>query len=214
MKILNWLIKQWFYWLYLRKEQGNWIMPLVDDPTFESYAFADGKWNPHLPWNAEKDKWDYNTYGKFWKRYGKFYFNCKLDGEIIHDVSRPAIWLLEIRDEDDVNPNLMGFSGCNYYYEIDIELFHDSLKYTIHINHNGKQHDKATGYHCMNCKFENKKLYQDLREYYHVYCIDWQWDYIRFYIDGLLTAKFKNEIHLPMQIVLSKLDMSEVIVTK
>jgi beta-glucanase (GH16 family) len=127
---------------------------------------------------------------------------------------RPVIWLLEIRDEDDVNPKLLAFNGSNYYYEIDIEMWKEKFGYTIHVNHNGKQYDKLSGYCQCGSYYRDKSLLRDLRRGFHLHTIDWQYDYVRFYIDGLLTAKFKNEMHLPMQIIMSKLEIGKVLVTK
>jgi hypothetical protein len=221
-KINNWFIKQRFYWNYLIKNRGVPFTLISRNLTFNSITFKDGQWNEFLPWAFnDKKQHDPNTYhdtrqsekAGFWQRYGEFKFLCMLNGEGTDD-QHSAIWLLEIRDEDDVNPNLLGFSGTNYYYEIDIELFSKHFGYTIHVNHNGRKGDKYTGYHRVGALFGSKVLMQELQNGYHLHTIDWGWDYIRYYIDGLLTAKFKNEIHLPMQIILSKLGMSTVIVTK
>jgi beta-glucanase (GH16 family) len=208
---LNWFLKQIFYIRFLIFKCGD-IKPIVKtDWKFESVSFTVFNWNKYLPWYREsEDEQDWNTYNKFYQRYGRFYFRCMLDVEVIPDIQWPAIWLLELRSKTDNTPDLLKFNGLEYYYEIDIELFHDSMGYTIHINHIGGQHEY--GYHDMHIKFHNKRLYRKLSTEYHLYLIDWQWDYIRFYIDGIITAKFRNEIHLPMQIVMSNLSMNWVAV--
>jgi hypothetical protein len=203
---MNWLIKQLFYFKYLVLKQGDLETHLLHrtlancrhikklTPSFESNSFSDGQWNQWLPWdNSNSPVVDYNTFGIFKQQYGKFYFKARLDG-LIDARGWPAIWLLEL--------------GEDHYYEIDIELFREHFGYTIWWNHNGKQ-DRAEVRRSL---FANRKLYRRLQKYYHLFLIDWSKDWIRFYINGILCAKFRNEIHVPLSIIISKCSMQKTIV--
>jgi hypothetical protein len=80
------------------------------------------------------------------------------------------------------------------------------------MNHNGGQ--KEPGYFAVHSKLRNRRLYKNLQKDYHLFLIDWSEKWIKMYINGILTAKFKNEINIPMQIVMSRTNMSKTIVQK
>jgi beta-glucanase (GH16 family) len=136
--------------------------------------------------------------------YGKFYFKAKLDG-LVTSMSRPAIWLYDEKSLTDV---MQGNAEHPFYYEIDIELFKKHLGYTIWYNHNGGQQGATV----RRSLLANHKLYRKLQKEYHLLLIDWSKKWIRFYINGILTAKFRNEIHKPMVIIMGRCSMQKVIV--
>jgi len=133
----------------------------------------------------------------FNQQYGKFFFKAKLDG-LVTDTSWPAIWLLELKNEPDET----------YYYEIDIELFKNHFGYTIWCNPKGKKEYAEVS----RSLFANRKFYRNLQKDYHLFLIDWSKEWIKMYINGILTAKFRNEIHTPLQIICSKITMQKTIV--
>lgn len=223
MKIINWFIKQLFYIRYFL-DRGYSTLPsniVTEYPEFESTSFLDNQWNQYLEWYLDskhledwntfkyRQPWHQNNIKGFSRRYGKFFFNCRLAGLIDKD-GRPAIWLLELQDKNDQYQR-EGFENRTFYYEIDIELFEDSLEYTLHLNHNGKQHEEP-GYQRWSAGFQNKSLWNELRNSTHLYTINWSPKWIKFYIDNILTAVFRNDYHIPMQIVMSRLTMQRVIV--
>ena len=234
--MINWLLKQLFYFRYFvlnrkykdpffKVSDGRYYIPFKPTPTstrfakptFVSESFTDGQWNNTTPWGW-KDCW--NTYDKttfpkkyvndvfvgydskvkgFKQQYGRFYFKAKLDG-LVTKNQWPALWLLEISD--------------NFYFEIDIELLKNDLSYTIHWNHSGKQDKSDPNYHVMRSNFASHKLYRSLQRDYHLFLIDWSKEWVKMYINGILTCCFKNEIHVPMQIICSKINAQKVIVQK
>lgn len=214
---MNWLLKQIFYLRYLVLKQGgeNYPMGVLYDPnyvpksTFLSHSFTDGQWNKYLEWYLEdKTFQDWNTikYTKhlsevpeFKQLYGKWYFKAKLNG-LVTKTSWPAIWLLELNNEP----------GKTWYFEIDIELFRENFGITVWSNPNGPQETAKV----VRSKFANHKFYRKLQSDYHLFMIDWNKEWIKFSINGLLCARFKNEIHIPMQIICSKLSMNKIIVKK
>lgn len=220
---LNWLIKLIFYFRFLILKRGNKDIPtkiLNKYPDFESNRFHDGQWNEYLEWYLEdKTPQDWNTYKYshwhandipgFWRRYGRFDFNVKLDG-LVSGKQWPAIWLFEIKGANDEIQD-QGYINRAYYYEIDIELFKDSLGYTLHLNHEGGKNEP--GYHKLSTSFHNKKLWRKLQSEYHLYTIDWNSKWIRYYIDNILTAQFRNDFHTSMKIIMSQLTMHKVTVT-
>jgi hypothetical protein len=98
--------------------------------------------------------------------------------------------------------------GHPYFYEIDIELFKKHFGYTVQFNHNGPQ-EGATVLRAM---FGSHKLYRNLQKEYHLFLIDWSKDWIKMYINGILCARFPNEIHKEMQIICSNLSINKIIV--
>lgn len=199
---MNWLLKQLFYLRYLILKQDlsicgtYWKFLKPWQITFQSKNFEDGHWHDALPWRW-KDCW--NTYGIFSQQYGKWYFKAKLNG-LVTDKRWPAIWMLELNNEP----------GKTWYYEIDIELFLTHFGYTVWWNHNGPQE----GAKVVRANFHSRKLYRRLQKDYHLFLIDWSKDWIKMYINGILTAKFYNKIHTPLQIIMSRLEMSKTIVQK
>ena len=203
---MNWIIKQIFYFKYFIQHLGCNLLSIPKQFSFLSISFKDYQWNEYLEWYVEKKELqDWNTYKYknlastvkgFSQLYGKWYFCVRLDGEIGKQI--PALWLLNLDDD--------------HYYEIDIELFEKDFAFTIHWNHTGKQDKSDPNYHFTSSHFGNKKLWNELRSRIHLFVIDWTKKWIRFYIDGLLTAKFKNYIHTPMSMILSKCSMSKVII--
>lgn len=210
---MNWLIKQIFYFQYLILKQGKVYKEVPESGKFYpfiSYSFTGGLWNEYLPWFAEtKPRQDWNTYGIFNQLYGKFYFNARLDGlPVVNNLVGtyvPAIWLYDSRSENDVKE---GRADHPYGYEIDIELFSKNFGYTIHWNHNGG----SAGATVKRSLFANRKLYRSLQSQFHLFAIFWNNENIKFYIDGILAARFRNEIHTPMQIIMSKLTMTKTII--
>jgi beta-glucanase (GH16 family) len=198
MRIYNWLLKQIFYFQYLVLKQDK-------SPRLNSIIFQPGNcyvWNSFENWRQGKpDEWD--TRGIFSQQYGKFYFKAKLDG-LVTSISQPAIWLYDEKSLADIQGN----AEHPYYYEIDIELFFEHFGYTIWWNHNGGQRGATV----VRSLFANRKLYRKLQKEYHLFLIDWSEKWIRFYINGILTACFKNEIYVPMQIICTKINMTKVIV--
>ncbi len=203
--MINWLLKQLFYFRYfILNEKYEDPFPKISryryfipfQPSFFSQSFTDGQWSEFLPWYKEsKVLQDWNTYGHFNQQYGRFYFKARLDG-LIGANSHPAIWLLEISD--------------NYYYEIDIEMFWDHFGYTVWCNHTGGQEQAKI----QRSNFYSHKLYRNLQKDFHLFLIDWSKDWIRMYINGILAARFPNEIHVPMQIICSKISAQKIIVQK
>lgn len=201
---MNWLIKNIFYlkFLWLKKGiihslTGLLYLNRYRQTTFYSDSFTDGQWNEKLPWWS-LDKWnrlDWNTYGHFKQLYGRFYFKVRLDG-LVAEKSWPAIWLLDI--------------GENTYCEIDIELFRNHFGFTLWINNNGKQETAKV----WRSQFANRRLRRELQKNYHLYCIDWTRKSVKIYIDGILAGKFRHSPKYEMQIILSKLSMSQTIVEK
>ena len=213
--MINWILKQIFYFRYFVLKQGK--LPKFSgeyfaEDLFASYSFTDGQWNDTLPWGW-KDCW--NTYGKFKQCYGKWYFKAKMEPYIIRQPYFPdlwsAIWLVDMASKEDV---LAGRADHPYYFEIDIELLKNDLSYTIHWNHTGKQDKSDPNYHVVSSKLRNRKLRRRLQKDYHLFLIDWSKKWIKFSINGILMAKFRNEIHVPMQMICSKISMSKVIVQK
>ena len=212
---MNWIIKQIFYLRYLVLKQGKatdpniFILPYII-PTkvkFYSKSFEDLQWLEYLPWYKDSKAFqDWNTYGIFSQQYGKFYFKAKLDG-LVTNTSWPATWLLDMRSREDV---AQGNGDHPFYYEVDIELMKNHLMYTIHTQHNGHKGEK--GYKVVRSLFANRKLYRNLQKDFHLFLIDWTKDSIVFYINGIRCAKFRNEIHSPLQIIISKCEISKVIV--
>lgn len=214
---MNWLLKLWFYFRYLILKQG-----VIDsttgilykgrftETTFYSDHFTDGRWNEYLPWYKDSEAFrDWNTYctdytSGFSQQYGRFYFEVRLDG-LVTNTSWPAIWLFEMKSFTDVAE---GLSDHAYYYEIDIELFKNHFGYTIHIDHDGK------GKKVKRSLFANHKFRRRLQKEYHLFLIEWSKKWIKFYVDGILSARFRNEIHTPLQIIMSKLSMTKTIVEK
>lgn len=199
----NWIIKQIFYlrYLVLKQDKSPRLNDIIFSPGNCHVWNSFDKWSAYLPWFAKtKPRQDWNTFGIFNQLYGKFYFKARLDGlPVVNDLVGhyvPAIWLLDIAD--------------NHYYEIDIELFRDHFGYTIHVNHTGGKDEP--GYEVRRSMFANRKLRRNLQKDFHLFLIDWNKDWIRFYINGILTAKFRNEIHTPLQIVMSKCSMTKTIV--
>jgi beta-glucanase (GH16 family) len=234
-KTMNWIIKQIFYLRFLVLKQGSthwtksgsyhYVRP--KDWTFYSACFDDLQWNKCFPWDTETKEINWNTYDKttfpkiykdgefmgykseikgFNQQYGKFFFKAKLDG-LVNDKGWPAIWLLDMRSRED---NAQGNGDHPYYYEVDLELFKHSFCYSIHTQHNGHKDEK--GYKVVRSRFANRKLYRNLQKEYHLFLIDWTKDSIVFYINGIRCAKFRNEIHTPLQIVMSKLSLQKTIV--
>ena len=205
--MINWLLKQVFYFKYfILKQSKDLLKDACNHYTYSFYSesFTDGQWKSKLPW-WDVQKWnttDYNTYGIFSQLFGKFYFKAKLEPYLIRqpyfsDVWS-AIWLTEIGEE--------------FYYEIDAELFRDHFGYTVHWNHKGGQ--SGPNYHVVRSNFYSRSLCRSLQKDFHLFLIDWSKDWIKFSINGILCAKFRNEIHIPMQIIISHCEMSKVIVRK
>lgn len=223
--VYNWILKQLFYLRYLVLKQGksihpcSWLCGYV--PSFESNSFTDGQWNKYLEWYFEtKPFQDWNTIKyrthespvkEFKQLYGKWYFKAKMQQYVVREPYFPnlwsAIWLYDSRSLNDVK---MGWADHPYGYEIDIELFRNHLGYTIHWNHNGGQEGETV----VRSNLGNKRLYKNLQKEYHLFMIDWSEKWIRFYINGILTACFKNEICVPLQIICSKIEMSKTIIQK
>jgi hypothetical protein len=212
-KVINWIIKLWFYFRYLILKQG-----VIDSTTgilykgrfttttFYSDHFTDGRWNEFLPWYKDSKAFqDWNTYEIFKQQYGEFYFKAKLDGLI--NTSWPAIWLLDMCSQNDINE---GRGDHPYYYEVDIELMRNHLIYSIHFSHNGEKAFETI----LRSQFANRRLRRNLQKDYHLFLIDWSQKWIRFYINGILSARFRNEIHTPLQIICSKIDATKIIVQK
>jgi hypothetical protein len=185
--------------------------------SFYSDSFTDGQWNKCLPWFEDfKVRLDWNTYGIFSQKYGKWYFKVKLDGLIqrtnpIQGTYVPAIWLLDMRKRGE------GKSGIDlytkgYYYEVDIELQEDGLHLSFWANDNGGQNDPGRIH--KKSVFRIRELKRRLQREYHLFLIDWREDWLKFYINGILACCFKNEIHVPLQVIMTKLSMSKVIIQK
>jgi beta-glucanase (GH16 family) len=201
-QIYNWIIKQIFYYKYFFG-YGNSI-PDYQNYVFFSRSFDDLQWRKYLPWYSESKAFqDWNTYGIFKQQYGQFYFKARLDGLV--NESWPAIWLLDMRSLNDVAE---GRGDHPYYYEVDIELEKNHLLYSIHFSHNGEKAHETI----WRSKFANHKLRRSLQKDFHLFLIDWTKDWIKFSIDGILSAKFRNEINSPLHVVMSKLSMSNIIV--
>jgi hypothetical protein len=209
-KFYNWLLKQWFYFVYLVLKQGSndmseYICQCLETITpFYSNSFFDGQWRHDKleEWKTFPDP----TKGikGFKQQYGKWYFKARLDGLVESDC-RPAIWLYDEKSLTDV---MKGDAEHPYYYEIDIELFKEHFGYTIWYNTKGGQ----GGATVVRSLFANRKLYRKLQSEYHLFLIDWTKEWIKMYINGILTCKFKNEIHVPCQIITGRCSMSDVIV--
>jgi len=202
---MNWIIKQIFYFRYLVLKQNlsvsgkYWRFLEPWNITFQSKSFSDGQWLERLPW-YDPIEWpfqDRNTYGIFKQMYGKFYFKARLDG-LVTKNQWPAIWMLELNNEP----------LKTWYYEIDIELFRNHLGFTIWSNPNGPQETAKV----VRAMFGSRKLYRKLQSEYHLFLIDWNKEWIRFYINGIKCAQFRNSIHVPMQIICSKISMAKIIV--
>lgn len=195
----NWIIKLWFYFRYLVLKQDK-------SPRLNSIIFQPGNcyvWNSFENWRQGKpEEWD--TRGIFSQMYGKFYFKAKLDG-LVTSISQPAIWLYDEKSLTDV---MQGNAEHPYYYEIDAELFFKNFGYTIWYNHNGGQR----GAKVVRSLFANRKFYRKLQKEYHLFLIDWSKDWIKFYINGILMGRFRNEIHVPLVIICGKVSMQKVIV--
>ncbi len=204
---MNFLIKIWFYIQYFILKRGKatdsnvFIMPYIEPckATFYSKSFTDGQWHDKLPW-WDPIKWntiDYNTYGIFSQCYGKFYFKVKMGKYVKRQPVFPDIW-----------PALWILDIGKHYYEIDIELFEKHFGYTVQFNHNGPQ-EGATK---LRANFYSQRLYRNLQKNFHLFLIDWNKDWIRFSINGILCARFRNEIHIPMQIIISKCSLNKTII--
>jgi hypothetical protein len=209
----NWILKQVFYFKYLILKQDLsvcgtiWKLLQPQKITFQSKSFTDGQFNAFLPWYKDSKAFqDWNTYGIFSQQYGKFYFKAKLDG-LVTKSSWPAIWLLDMCSQNDINE---GRGDHPYYYEVDIELMRNHLIYSIHFSHNGEKAFETI----LRSQFANRRLRRNLQKDYHLFLIDWSQKWIRFYINGILSARFRNEIHTPLQIICSKIDATKIIVQK
>jgi hypothetical protein len=208
-KIYNWLLKMKFYFIFYLWDDHEDYEPENKNITFRSVFFKDGQWNKYLEWYAGAGLiQDWNTYRYihlsspvkgFAQHYGTFNFYARLDGWTI--LRFPAIWLLCICENNT----------C--YYEIDIELPDKQLEFNLHLNSHGKQSDPDTkDYHSI---FRLKYLRDCLERNFYWYTIKWDKDSVKFYINGIKTAQFKDiSIDTSMALICSKLSIGEVTVTK
>lgn len=230
-RFLNWLIKLKFYieYFWLKWRVHGWYVP-VPDITFDSDSFSDGQWNEHLPWNMEDPINEYNTYDKtafpelhyengefigyasdvngFKQCYGRWYFKVKMDGYIGENkvIKWPAIWLFDRKSEADVEN---GSAKYPHYYEIDIELMQKEFVCSYWHNDHGNYDDPGTTH--KRSSFKSIRFRRMLQENIHSFLIDWNKNWLKFYINGILAAKFRNKIHYPLQMIVTKCSISETI---
>jgi beta-glucanase (GH16 family) len=208
---MNWILKQLFYLRYFTKRIWFiwWQLEYRRQIIFQSDSFRDGQWNERLPWDEKTAPINYNTYGIFSQQYGKFFFKARMDG-LIEQNGWPAIWLYDERSKEDVKAGKVDHA---YYYEIDFELCEKMKNFfavNFHFNHSGGYQEP--GYKKFSSRFRIRKFMRNLQKDYHLFLIDWNKDWIKFYINGILCARFRNEINVPMQIIMSRMSMEKTII--